>query len=31
MASKVCDEVEKLITPIVKDLGYFIVDIEYSK
>lgn len=31
MASKVCEDVQKLIRPIVEDLGYFIVDIEYSK
>lgn len=31
MASKVCEDTLKLIKPIVEDLGYFIVDIEYSK
>ncbi len=31
MASKVCDEVLKLVEPIAKELGCFIVDVEYSK
>lgn len=31
MASKVCDEVLKVISPIIDELGYDIVDVEFVK